>query len=136
MKSVLVVDDDIELAQLLNVSVCERFKNAVVDIASDPFEAMNMMADKAYDLVLLDWNLPGITGLRTLEQASKDFDYDPNLPSEWREKRTPVVVMSADDEEQCKAHSTRYFSYAGFVNKKLGLGGIMDQVNQHLVLVH
>jgi CheY-like chemotaxis protein len=134
-RSVLLVEDDIELAHLLNAKVTERFHDAQVDMAHDPFEAMNMMAEKPYDLVLMDWNLPGFNGNQAIAQATRDFDFDPNLPIEWREKSTPVVVMSADTEEHCPMRSSRYFKYAGHVNKTEGLSGIMNRLNAHLVMV-
>jgi CheY-like chemotaxis protein len=134
-RAVLVVEDDIELAHLLDEKVRERFHGAKVYMAHDPYEAMNMMAEKAYDLVLLDWNLPGFTGTETMAQAAKDFDFDPNLPLAWREKPTPVMVMSANPEESCGMRNNRYFTYAGHVNKCEGLTGILNRLSQHLVMV-
>ena len=135
-RNVLVVEDDIELAHLLNEKVLERFHDAKVHMAHDSFEAMNMMAEKAYDLVLLDWNLPGFNATQTLSQATRDFDFDPNLPLEWREKSTPVVIMSADPEESCQMRNSRYFSYAGYINKAEGLAGILKRIDSHLLMVH
>jgi len=136
MKQVLVVDDDIELAHLLSIRLNRRLgkvDHVQIQIAGDPYEAMNLMAENAFDLVLLDWHLQGLTGRQTLMIASRDFDRDPNLPEEWKKKAASVVVMSASGKPQeCVISGSRYFNYAGYVAKAEGLDRITNRVQECL----
>jgi DNA-binding response OmpR family regulator len=134
VRNLLLVDDDEDLAQLLNVFLKEKIEDAKVHIATDPYEAINVMAEQAFDLVVLDWNLQGVNGRETLLEAEKGFDYDPNLPDQWRQKSTPVIILSGDSKDQCELENLRYFNYAGHVNKKNGLDRVMDAIHAHYLL--
>lgn len=70
---ILVVDDDARL--------CHNIKNALaidlylVDAVNDGLEAMYYIKDSHYDLLVLDWMLPGKSGLELCEYArSHHFD--------------------------------------------------------------
>ena len=133
-RNVLLVDDDEELAKLLNLFLQEKISDAKVHVATDPYEAINMMAEQCFDFVVMDWNLQGVNGLQTLLEAEKGFDFDPNLPEQWRDKVTPVIILSSDQKDSCELENLRYFSYAGHVNKKDGLDRVMDAIHAHYLL--
>jgi DNA-binding response OmpR family regulator len=133
-RNVLLVDDDEDLAHLLNVFLKEKIGDAAVHVATDPYEAINMMAEQSYDLVVLDWNLQGVNGRETLMEAEKGFDFDPNLPQQYRDKATPVIILSGDSKDQCEMQDLRYFNYAGHVNKRNGLDRVMDAIHAHYLL--
>jgi OmpR-family two-component system manganese-sensing response regulator len=61
-KKILLIEDDSEMSNLLSSSLSDRYP-CTVDVAQDSFEAMNMMTERFYDLVILDWNLPGFNGI-------------------------------------------------------------------------
>jgi two-component system response regulator HydG len=71
MFKVLVVDDDNALR--LTVSSAFAEKNFVVDQAADGEEAVNKVMTGKYDLVLLDVNMPKLSGLEALKQI-KAYD--------------------------------------------------------------
>jgi len=81
-KSILVVEDDRGLRLALTRLLAEDFN---VDEAADGTEALARLQSHAYDLVLLDLGLPGLSGLDLLAQ----------LPTESPSPR--IVVMTADD---------------------------------------
>jgi len=75
----LIVDDE-ELARNLLENYIGRLPYlAVVDKCRDPFEALNVLNAQPVDLIFLDIQMPGLTGvefLRTLEkQAAGHFHY-------------------------------------------------------------
>ncbi|RYZ98190.1 MAG: sigma-54-dependent Fis family transcriptional regulator, partial [Proteobacteria bacterium] len=71
MFRVLVVDDDSALRLTVSSSFQER--NYHVDQAADGEEALNKVMCAKYDLVLLDVNMPRMTGLEALKQI-KAYD--------------------------------------------------------------
>lgn len=61
MAKILLVEDDRELGVM--ISACLAFDHYVVESVSDGAEAIARLRAYSYDLVLLDWCLPGISGL-------------------------------------------------------------------------
>lgn len=66
MASLLLVDDDDDLAETLR----ELFEllDHQVDVAGHGAEALGLMFAKDYTLVLLDWQLPDMSGLEVCRQ--------------------------------------------------------------------
>lgn len=69
---ILVVDDDVQIRRVLRATLsAARYE---VDTASNGEEALEMMKDRQYHLVLLDLSMPGVDGLelcRTLRSISE-----------------------------------------------------------------
>jgi len=62
-------------------------KGYQVDTVSNGYDALEKCADMSYDLILLDENMPGISGLETLSRIKEI------LPA------TPVVMVTKSEEE-------------------------------------
>jgi sigma-B regulation protein RsbU (phosphoserine phosphatase) len=84
---ILVVDDVFENRDLL-LRRLKRLGFAQIDEAADGVEALNLIASKAYDLVLLDIMMPVLDGFGVLEILKRD----------GRINELPVVVISAMNE--------------------------------------
>ncbi len=82
----LVVDDQAGVRYLLyEVFLDEGYR---VDVASSGKDALNKAATGNYLLILLDFKMPGINGLDTLQELRRIAP------------ETPVVIMTASDEMQ------------------------------------
>jgi two-component system phosphate regulon response regulator PhoB len=81
--SVLVVDDDDDLQQLLGRML--RSAGFGVGMASTAEEALDQMRDAPPDLVVVDWNLPGMSGIEFCCRLRKDPKYH----------RLPVLFLTA-----------------------------------------
>jgi len=95
---ILVAEDDAPLADFLRQRlVQEQF---AVQLASDGIEAQRLAADQAFDLVILDLNLPGAAGLDVLRNIRS---HKPDLPvmvvtgSSQVEDRVRGLDAGADD---------------------------------------
>lgn len=133
-KNILLVEDDVELSYLLTHFLEEKIQGAGVYVANDPYEAINMMSECAFDFLLFDWNLQGRNALETLSEAEKGFDFDPNLPTGWKDKSTPVLILSSAPKEFCGLNRLKYFNYVGHVAKQKGLDQVMDSIHIHYLL--
>lgn len=80
---ILLVDDEIEMAEALSLSLLRE--GYEVDVAYDGDRGIHLADQGAYDLLILDWMLPGHSGLEICQ----------NLRS--RGDTTPVLFLTAKD---------------------------------------
>lgn len=57
---ILMVDDDVDLASIISTKL--RMEGFDVNTVSDPEEALKIVGDYRPDLILLDINMPGMSG--------------------------------------------------------------------------
>ncbi len=72
MAKILLVEDDQDLSMMVKAGL--EGERHVVEIAYDGEEAMHLIKSEEYDVVVLDWQLPKLTGievLKNLRQMSK-----------------------------------------------------------------
>ncbi len=81
----LWVDDEIELLRAHILFL--RGKGYEVDIATNGRDALDCCRERNYDLILLDENMPGLTGLETLSLIK---EMHPTVP---------VVMVTKSEEE-------------------------------------
>jgi DNA-binding response OmpR family regulator len=69
---VLVVEDDLELANM--VTEWLTLDGHEIELVHDGIKAMDRLRGQRFDLVVLDWALPGLTGIEILKElrAQKD----------------------------------------------------------------
>ena len=86
--NILVVEDEADLTLMMRYNLeAEGFR---VDIAQSGDEATELMRDRLPDLILLDWMLPGLSGIE--------------LCRRWRARdetaRIPIIMITARGEEE------------------------------------
>ncbi|MEZ0576380.1 response regulator [Halodesulfovibrio aestuarii] len=96
-KRVLIVDDSpswqTSLTNLLSVY------NFDIEVVSSGEEALqNIKENPPYDLILMDWNMPGLNGIETTEKLNA------TLPSPAH----PIIMISGYDEEYYKEEAARH----------------------------
>ena len=88
MINILMVDDHAIVREGLRRIIDDTSEINVVDEASTGQEALDLIWENKYDLVLMDISMPGKNGLQTLKEIKK---YDRTLP---------VIMLSMHAEEQ------------------------------------
>jgi two-component system phosphate regulon response regulator PhoB len=84
---VLVVEDEPAIAELLRYNL--EAADFEVGMAADGDEALMAVAERQPDLVLLDWMLPGLSGIEVCRQLRRK-----------RETRNlPIILLTARGEE-------------------------------------
>jgi two-component system phosphate regulon response regulator PhoB len=90
MTRVLIVEDEPAIAELVAINL--RHEGFEVSVAADADAAVNSVDERLPDLVILDWMLPGRSGLQ--------------LARAWRgaarTKALPIVMLTARAEESDK----------------------------------
>ena len=90
---VLVVDDEVTLRMLLRKALTKA--GCQVAVANDGNSALQLLAVDVFDLVVLDINMPGLTGHELAKRIEEEYP------------DTPVVFMTAqaDAENVKKAYA-------------------------------
>ena len=117
MDRVIVVDDNRDLGELTSEILVE--KGFRVNIAFDGETALKRIKQERYDLMILDYRLPGISGLTVLE---KTHQIRPNL-------RTIMISAFGDDSTRTKAQ--KLGAYA-FLDKPFNIDGLVKVVKKTL----
>jgi CheY-like chemotaxis protein len=128
---ILVIEDDESFAQVFAYAIEQEGGGSEVMVASDAFEASNLMSQHAFDLVITDWRLPLVNGFSALRKAEQSLSLDPTAPAEWFGRRkVPVIVITACDSAEIERERRLKgcFQFLGVVSKEQPMEGILDQV--------
>lgn len=95
MSEILVIEDDVFIRNLLEL----HLHNAgfAVRCAADPVEGIRAVIGSRPDLILLDVNMPYMSGLEVL-QALKSDDHSRDIP---------VIMLTARTDDETWAEATR-----------------------------
>ncbi|WP_287130362.1 two-component system response regulator RppA [Candidatus Cyanaurora vandensis] len=83
MVHLLLVEDEVELALPLKLALAREGHG--VDLAQDGEEALARLTEQNYDLLILDWMLPGVSGLEVCQRLRKDH------------RLLPILILTARD---------------------------------------
>ena len=72
MINILVIEDDVSIREIINYNLSNKFSVLTADNAE---EGLEICQEKKIDLILLDWMLPGMTGLSFLRTIKKKRSY-------------------------------------------------------------
>lgn len=86
-KRILVVDDEERIREVIRIIL--QKEDVFIEDASDGREALEKVKNNKYDLVILDIVMPGIDGIKVLEEIRSDENTS-NLP---------VIILSAKSED-------------------------------------
>lgn len=88
-KTILIVDDD-EINRRVLGTMIKKAKSSA-DYASTGEEAIEACSKRKYDLIFVDYHLPGINGFETSKAIRGIKDYD-----------TPIIFFTADASKETK----------------------------------
>jgi two-component system phosphate regulon response regulator PhoB len=88
--NILVVEDEEAIREILIMALGQNELN-VTAVASAEL-ALQTLADKTMDLLVLDWMLPGISGVELARRLKNDPHY----------KQLPIILLTARGEEADK----------------------------------
>ncbi|MBF2057932.1 MAG: response regulator transcription factor [Cyanobacterium sp. T60_A2020_053] len=84
MSKILVIEDEQKLSKFLEQEL--QYEGYEVIVANDGITGLTVARDNKPDLILVDWMLPGITGLEVCRRLRLTGD------------KVPIVLLTAKDE--------------------------------------
>jgi len=120
---ILVVDDDKVYLQTTTDTLMSL--GASAECAGSGAEAIEMIKSRRqqggqYDLVILDWKMPGMNGIETLRRIRSDVD-----------ENIPILLISAYDISEFEDEAKKAGA-GGFVSKPLFRSALYDKISQLL----
>ncbi|MDT8317475.1 MAG: response regulator [bacterium] len=89
MKNVLIVEDSSTMRSLI-VSTVEIIEDVSVTETASGFEALKILPQKKFDLIMTDINMPDINGLELAKFVKTNVDY----------KDIPLIIISTEGSEK------------------------------------
>lgn len=96
-----------------------QFENYETEIASDGKEALKLLEEKEYDLVLLDIMIPSLSGLEVLRRLRKT------------DQQTPILLLTARDEVHDKV-SGLDLGANDYITKPFHIEELLARIRVHL----
>jgi DNA-binding NtrC family response regulator len=93
--SVLIVDDDVALLEALPEALRLRMGGVTVETADSAAAALTRMADRNYDVIVTDIRMPGMDGLKLLEEIRT------------RQPDTPTLIITGHGDNDLVVHALR-----------------------------
>jgi len=87
---VLVVEDEEAIREMLELALCQS--GFAVELAADVGEAEILLDKSVPDIILLDWMLPGVSGIDWARRLKKDELY----------AEIPIILLTARGAEEDK----------------------------------
>ncbi len=118
--SVLAVDDDpIQLAMMAEMLKLKKI-NVVTEV--DPDNVLNILKNKAFDLIFLDIQMPRINGFKLVKRML-DSGF-------FQSKSTPVIALSAKSD--LSSVDFRQLGFTDFLNKPFTSTQLFTMINKCL----
>jgi CheY-like chemotaxis protein len=124
-KKLLVIEDDPDIRDLVKVIL--NYMHYECDLVADAFEASRSITERKYDYLVLDVQLPGLSGISMLRELDKQFSLDPsfNEKSHYFSK-IPVVLISGHQKLEPIPGELEHFEIVGFVSKSNLRKGLVE----------
>lgn len=117
--NVLILEDDIVVAELLNTVVVGLYADVRVTIAGELAEAQRVWRSTVFDLLICGWTLPDGKGLDMVKQVRA------------RAPTLPVVMVSGQTDRQTVLAAAHY-QVNGFISKPVDVAKIRARLQQIL----
>ncbi|MDF1527265.1 MAG: response regulator [bacterium] len=87
-KNILIVDDSITVRQLLKLILLKSLKCQITE-AQDGLEAIEILQDAPFDLVITDINMPNMDGLSLVSKVRSEL-----------ELKVPIIIITTMGKEE------------------------------------
>ncbi|MCO4754673.1 MAG: response regulator [Bacteriovoracaceae bacterium] len=116
-KRLLVVDDAVENSRIFQKYLLGA--GSEVDVANSGHEALEMVGNNTYDLVLLDIQMPELDGYQVLRRLREDTMFE-----------QPVIALTAHAMEEQKRENLK-FGFDGHISKPISSQSLIQSVSSY-----
>lgn len=109
---VLIVDDDPISVKLIESCLTQR--GCETHVVENGQDAVDEIFEHAYDLIVLDWNMPSMNGLQTIKMLDETADLS---ATGIQNKKVPVLIYSASPRSQIIFPKSKTFRKIGYLQK-------------------
>ena len=89
LSHILIVEDDPQISNMIQFAMESKYRiTSVIDIEA----ALNVLSKIEINLILLDWMLPGLTGIELMRRLKRTKN----------SKNIPIIMLTAKSEESDK----------------------------------
>ncbi len=85
--SILVVDDSQIMRKIISQAIAKVGKYNIIEAADGSEAVETMLKDDTVELVLMDWNMPVMTGIDAVKKIRMN------------QKKTPIVMVTTEAEK-------------------------------------
>jgi DNA-binding NarL/FixJ family response regulator len=117
MIRILIADDHALLREGLKLVLADEFTDARFGEAGTATETLQFLRKQAWDVLILDINLPGRSGLDVLRETRRDF------------VQLPVLVLSSTPEDQLAVRVLKAGA-SGYLNKQIAAEELVNAVRK------
>jgi|SRR5690625_2946078 len=115
--TILIVEDEKKLSRVLQLEL--EYEDYRTETADNGKDALRLITEKKWDLVLLDIMLPGLSGVEVLRRVRKSND------------DTPIILLTARDEVHDKV-SGLDLGANDYVTKPFQIEELLARIRVHL----
>lgn len=115
--TILIVEDEQKLSRVLQLEL--DYEDYETEIADNGKDALRMIQEKEWDLVLLDIMLPGLSGVEVLRRVRKT------------DQQTPIILLTARDEVHDKVSGLDQGA-SDYVTKPFQIEELLARIRVHL----
>lgn len=123
MGSILLIDDDPAFTRLLSDYIAENYPCLKVEVCNNPLEALASIRRTPYDLILIDFEMPTLDGLKLM-----------NFAVQAGINKNRIVILSSRDadflHDQCPMGSCLAVLNKFEVRQKAVLDMIFNSLSQ------
>lgn len=118
MKKLLIAEDERAIARALKLKLNKS--GFEVELANNGEEALTMLKDKKFDLLLLDIMMPKVDGFSVMEEMKK------------RKDKTPIIVLSNLSQEDDAKRAEELGAVDFVIKSNTPLTEIIAKINKFL----
>ncbi len=126
VKRALVVEDDIDMARFIAQQL--KKESCRVEWCSDGYEALELLVTHHYDLIIMDWSLPGLSGGEVLRKTDEFIRTEFDRTWDGEAKKKPVVIVSGHDINRIQFPLVEKFEVIDFWSKQIGPAALVGKV--------
>ncbi len=115
--AILIVEDEKKLSRVLELEL--HYENYTTSTAENGKEALRLMREQDWDLVLLDIMLPELSGMEVLRKIRRD------------DQVTPIILLTARDEVHDKV-SGLDLGANDYITKPFQIEELLARIRVHL----